>query len=329
MTKGTIHIIQQMKENPSAPPSAQSQRKAAVSASTASSSLHRDIQLHQPGPSRTPVAGPLELTEESRQAPEDYRPMEDDNEEAFVPASTVRSSAYYLSRWDAYARDKNKENRPLPAQEKGKKRFIDQQANAQKVRWSSQDSQESEGTAAGRSKRRRAQVEPDDDDNSQDEGFEADQRNPNPNLRAPRRVSPAPVRGPSPKRARVQEDGAAARAARRRQQREEAALQANARREASDEEFEEEDEIEDATSRTAATQVLSTARRETAISKQSTAQPQNRTPWSPEDTEHLIDLIEDMGCSWAVIHKAGGFQVERDQVAIKDKARNLKVAFLK
>lgn len=238
-----------------------------------------------------------------------------------------RRTADYLAVWDAHDRDKNKENRPLSGREKEKpaKRFIDAQANAQKVQWESQSSQE-----AGPSKRKHTLVETDDESDSQDEGFQADRRNPNPNRRmevpAGRHLSPAPVRRPSPKRARVQEDEPAAQAVRRRQQQAEAELQASARRE--DSEGLDEDADEDPP-RPSASQVGAAARREAVIARQRTVETQTRIPWSEADAEHLVDLIEDMGCSWSAIHQAGGFQVERGQVALKDKARNLKVQYLR
>ena len=314
-----------MKQTPSDPQSAQGERTAAISKTAAPSSLRRNAQPHRPGPPRTRATRPSEPAEEPRQASEDFRPMDDDNDERLV-----RSSADYLSTWDAHARDKNKENRPLPGQETGRtvKRFLDRQANAQKIQWSSQDSQQSEENVAGPSKRKHAQAESDDDD-SQDEGFQADQRNPNLNLRvtapAGRRVSPAPVRRPSPKRARVQEEDETAAAARRRRQKDEAESQASARQEAS----EDESDYEEERPRPSATQVTIMAKRETALAKQRTAEVQKRTAWSIADTELLQDRIEELGCSWSAIHKAGGFETERDQVGLKDKARNMKVAFLK
>ncbi|KAI0877955.1 hypothetical protein GGS24DRAFT_46525 [Hypoxylon argillaceum] len=57
---------------------------------------------------------------------------------------------------------------------------------------------------------------------------------------------------------------------------------------------------------------------------------QIRERWSDVDTDHLIDLIADrnLGCSWAAMEKEGGFQTSRSQQAIRDKARNLKKAYL-
>jgi hypothetical protein len=43
----------------------------------------------------------------------------------------------------------------------------------------------------------------------------------------------------------------------------------------------------------------------------------------------LIEAIEQFGCSWSLIAKNVEFEDDRDQIALKDKARNMKVAFLK
>ncbi|GJC97199.1 MYB dna-binding domain protein [Colletotrichum higginsianum] len=74
--------------------------------------------------------------------------------------------------------------------------------------------------------------------------------------------------------------------------------------------------------------------------------PQQRVPWSDSDTRRLIRLIEYHNCLWALIakrqfHEHRGsdpgpevlqdciFDHPRDQQAIRDKARNLKVDLLK
>lgn len=76
-----------------------------------------------------------------------------------------------------------------------------------------------------------------------------------------------------------------------------------------------------------------------ALAKRRTAmrpkRVQTRTPWSQEETERLLDLIAEYGLSWSLlkkmdqIHPNGELFQARDQVALKDKARNLKVDYLK
>lgn len=55
--------------------------------------------------------------------------------------------------------------------------------------------------------------------------------------------------------------------------------------------------------------------------------------WTPEDEEFLIRLIGEYGCAWADIARyycRPGARLEgRDQVKLKDKARNLKLAMIR
>ena len=63
--------------------------------------------------------------------------------------------------------------------------------------------------------------------------------------------------------------------------------------------------------------------------------PQKRTPWSQHETERLIELVEAHGTGWAAIlkidenHPEGALLQRRGQVGLKDKARNMKMDFLK
>jgi hypothetical protein len=58
-----------------------------------------------------------------------------------------------------------------------------------------------------------------------------------------------------------------------------------------------------------------------------------RLPWSSRETSELIQLIEEFGTSWTLIkemdNQRSQILTERDQVALKDKARNIKFATLK
>ena len=58
---------------------------------------------------------------------------------------------------------------------------------------------------------------------------------------------------------------------------------------------------------------------------------QRRTPWSNEETETLHNLIETYGVSWSLLKSKDADKVlaERDQVALKDKARNMYIDYLK
>ena len=62
---------------------------------------------------------------------------------------------------------------------------------------------------------------------------------------------------------------------------------------------------------------------------------QTRNPWSEEEINRLLELIDDHGLSWSLLkkldhlHKDGPVLQDRDQVALKDKARNIKLDYLK
>lgn len=61
--------------------------------------------------------------------------------------------------------------------------------------------------------------------------------------------------------------------------------------------------------------------------------PQSRKAWSDEETGQLIDLICEFGTSWTLLKdedvKKGHILVQRDQGSLKDKARNMKLDYLK
>jgi hypothetical protein len=63
--------------------------------------------------------------------------------------------------------------------------------------------------------------------------------------------------------------------------------------------------------------------------------PQQRSRWTEVEVERLVELIEDYGVSWANLlkldlnHPGRPVLQERDQVSLKDKARNMKMDFLK
>ena len=61
--------------------------------------------------------------------------------------------------------------------------------------------------------------------------------------------------------------------------------------------------------------------------------PQVRKGWTDEETQRLLELIIEFGTSWALLKSedfaAGNILESRDQVALKDKARNMKMDYLK
>ena len=62
-------------------------------------------------------------------------------------------------------------------------------------------------------------------------------------------------------------------------------------------------------------------------------QPQERRQWSSDETEKLITLIAKHGISWALLIRedevSGGLLQGRGQVGLKDKARNMKMDYLR
>lgn len=58
---------------------------------------------------------------------------------------------------------------------------------------------------------------------------------------------------------------------------------------------------------------------------------QSRKAWTDLETETLINLISEHGTSWKLLKDkdVGKFLVDRDQTALKDKARNIKFDYLK
>ena len=278
-----------------------------------------------PGPSRvassklSKVAG-----SESRQTFDDFVPDLDDgmnNEED----GDNRPSDQYLASWNARRNEKNKENRPFLEKEKPaapKARFIDPQPNAKRHHWDYDDPSQ-----PGPSSSRRPQQD-EESEQSEDEGFEADKRIPNPGMRA-KRPSPLPVRQPPPKRTRIpSQDDPGEAIARRNRARAEEVLQSSARGQTEEEE-EEDDEDDNAPSFTQ-TRVSALAASQRA--KTETIKTQKRIPWSDYDSDILLSLIEEHGCSWSYIQKHAEFSEERGevgQVALKDRARNMKVSFLK
>lgn len=60
--------------------------------------------------------------------------------------------------------------------------------------------------------------------------------------------------------------------------------------------------------------------------------PRTRTPWSQEEIGTLIDLIGEHGCSWSLLKTIDASDDNvmegREQLDLRDKARNMKVEFL-
>jgi hypothetical protein len=74
-----------------------------------------------------------------------------------------------------------------------------------------------------------------------------------------------------------------------------------------------------------------TAKANARRSRPSSTGPQRRTFWPDEDVVKLISAVSEYECAWSTIEAkmVTHFSVPRNQQAIRDKARNLKVDFLK
>lgn len=79
-------------------------------------------------------------------------------------------------------------------------------------------------------------------------------------------------------------------------------------------------------------QVKAIARRNVAMAKMG-VERKRRKAWTGAEEAQLQSLIADYGTSWTELKKMdeadGNLLADRDQVALKDKARNMKMAFLK
>lgn len=237
------------------------------------------------------------------------------------PSATALTAHDRLSQLNLYSK-RNKENlRRIhpPRPPAAPRSFIDPQTNAQRVQWSQETQPVTNAPRASQIRRGKRPVPADDEDPgevSEDQGFEQDQRTVD--VQRKRKEAPTASRRsaivPSPKRARFQE----------RPRVDQQRLRS-----------EEEDSL-DATA--ARSQVPSSNYREVNqisknLSRLHPPKPQSRTKWSPLEEDQLISLIKLVGCSWSRIKRLdeerGNILALRDQVALKDKARNMKHDFLK
>lgn len=226
----------------------------------------------------------------------------------------------------------------LPGRDR--KRFVDAQENAQRVEWASQDdtvSSAANGAAVTGKGKRKAFADETEQNITDDEGFEVDSRkidankrrkvaraySPGDDLSAPSASKKQRTSGPSaPSSARNLVPGDIARPS-----------QSQVKRQ-----IDEEDGAPPSTNYD-----IQAIR---AQAKQNVAgileRPrQTRVPWSQAEENALLNYIEAHGISWAMIKKIdNGEEVDgefngpqylrnRDQVSLKDKARNMRFDFLK
>ncbi|KAK6580682.1 hypothetical protein PZA11_006918 [Diplocarpon coronariae] len=255
-----------------------------------------------------------------------FEPTMDDMNEDHVN-DHPRPTAEYTAAWDQNSKEKNKENHRPIAKPVPKRRLIDPQPNAERI---SNDWDISQEDVAGPSapKRTHARAEREETEESEDQGFQEDQRLPDPTRRIaapPARCfshvvdEPSPPKKPRVNRRAVSPPIESGGVVARRQETEGAV---RARREVQDDD--EDDDVPPPT----ATELSAAARSAVARSVGPRAY-RGRIPWSDDDSARLEEGIEEHGCSWALIHNSRSWDVDRGQVALKDRARNLKVQYLK
>ncbi|KAL8943378.1 MAG: hypothetical protein Q9216_001087 [Gyalolechia sp. 2 TL-2023] len=232
--------------------------------------------------------------------------------------------------------ESNKENLPLqePSQildsqpspqgraQLKRRRFLDHQENAERMNW---DTQESNPVSTRHSQQprfndTRAEKHGEEDDSTSEDQYQQDTRQ----VPQPQRVGLAkrnPQRGAtprlSPKRARSSQN---------RQE----ATESGGVEESLHAHSKNNDPIPSQVERYAL--VNERAKQQTAVRPK---KPQVRTPWSEEETERFLELVEEHGLSWSrlkemdKLYADGPRLARRDQVALKDKARNIKLDWLK
>lgn len=267
---------------------------------------------------------------------DDFTPIEDYEEDVVEPepgpsqaprsqAQTATQGRGFIKNYQAKRRQ-DKENRgSQPARPRA---FIDPQEEAERIEFDEATQERQSQQVASRRPgsvsrgKRPAPVEEDGDEYvSQDEGFQTDSRDiGNRSQRRP----PAPVAPRSngrpnqpspPKRARI-----ASQTTR---------IPSSGASRGPSPGLESEEDDPDSTNHK---QVKAIARRNVALAKMS-IEPRRRKAWTRAEEAQLQSLIADYGTSWTELKKMdeadGNLLADRDQVALKDKARNMKMAFLK
>ncbi|MCJ1250675.1 hypothetical protein MMC30_007903 [Trapelia coarctata] len=285
---------------------------------------------------QAPTTLPAQVLEgvASEDDPEEYDlPQVNDNEPYGHSGPDVTSAEIrlrILQTQNKTLAEQDKENRPQDesafASPQNKRSFVDRQPNAQKVSFESQPSTQT-GSSASRAKRAR----PDDvyesngnhmSDPSEEDSFQTQDQ---PRVSRPnqatgtKRTSSTAASRPLPKRTRLTQE-------RERSVTLESDFQAA---------------VNDPNGQPPLSQIqiYNAARTQSKIAtvqhgqKRGQKRVQRRTPWTDEETETLQELIGTEGVSWSLLksidQKSGKILANRDQVALKDKARNMYIDYLK
>lgn len=265
---------------------------------------------------------------------DDWQPPQIDDDPMSMDDNTRALAAAIVQHGQQRERAQNKENianitNPqyeltaqgnLQRQALGPRQYIDPQPGAQRVEWSDAGfSQTLPSNSRGMKRNYHATVEDDvEPDPSQDEGFQQDDRNLD--IAGKRRAKPqaaasVPLQQQRPaKRARMtegeDEDG-------------------NHDLEAAANDYNNAGDPPDSTFGA----YQSSKTRALAMTASQPKKVQVRKAWTDDETGTLLDLIEEHGTSWRLLKEIDdhGHSIlrGRDQVALKDKARNMKLDFLK
>ncbi|RDW76994.1 hypothetical protein BP6252_05047 [Coleophoma cylindrospora] len=254
-----------------------------------------------------------------------------DNRPNLRDESVNRPTEQYVALWDSATREKNKENRPTAQELKEtrgvKRRYVDPQPGAQKIQF---DSQEETSPEPPRRKRVRLETAVSESE-EEDAVFQTDQRRPE----LPRRESTPIQREPSADPFQEPAVEPSPELDKRRSPKRKATVNGRGSgRRRQRQPSPDEDIVPDSNDDDEPTPTFSSV---AAIAKQESSRArarratmsQTRIPWSEHDSNLLVELIGEHGSSWTQIEQRGGFEVHRGQVGLKDKARNMKVAYLK
>lgn len=290
-------------------------------------------------------------SESRNEAEDDWRPqsVDDDEEDPLYAAEAKRAKVAkaaleaekFMAISNAHEKEKNKENldqRKETVSEKPKSRaFIDRQESAERVTWEeSPPSNRQRSDSQKRMMRARPTVEDEESmsDPSEDESFQQDNR-PSGDLERRRMAPTAQRRTTAPAKASSSRPTRPPR------------LPPPPEDEDEDVQRQIRQDVE-RHSRSSPAQSQPPTRSQAQIADQqkrinklakdqvrarAPAKVQTRRPWSPEETSMLIEYIMEHGTSYAFIKKLdeGGQNIleGRDQIALKDKARNIKTDYLK
>ena len=260
-------------------------------------------------PQRGPKAPVTPSSAPARYHDDGWRPPEtDDEDDEPLPAPEMEEARMdrVLALRDRVEAESNKENivetQTNVQPPSGQRRLIDRQENATRVAWDSQDTG---------SNRNASQVDLDEVDDFQRQQPPVNATSRRSLISSNKRTAIEPPRsqGPSPKKVRIRE--------------------ANGTRAQSI--------VQDRQpSMPPPSQVEEYLAANAAAKERKAWQvkpPQVRKGWTEEETERLLDLIGEHGTSWALLKSedfaAGNILESRDQVALKDKARNMKLDYLK